>query len=398
MRGAACTVDVTKELEATGFVSHKYYDGRASTLVDTTGSPGRSGHLQFVPGRRLPPHLQRAGEEDAVEETVYGGTCGTSGPHGASVPPRRTWASATRSCATRPLQPVRVPGQENTTWRGLEPALPQPRGSVKRRAQRDGGSAAVTGLSSHWTNGSRSPCSTAITHAITTASVAFSEGNTPWNERASTQGLNYVPRANGPSTRTWTSSSSRGCASRPMPASRGYDWLLQTTWTPNKKVQVYVRARFSNRATREGSTGVSPLVDVEQRNYRFSASFQGERAVTLRTRIERVDYQRGTDPVEHGFLIYQDASTARCAVPWSSPVALGHVRVGHLQRASMRTERRDRPVLHPPYGRGLRYYAMVRYTPGAPRGRSGCATARGSQRDRTAPAAGSTVNGPRKAM
>jgi hypothetical protein len=108
-----------------------------------------------------------------------------------------------------------------------------------------------------------------------------------------------------------------------------------------------------------------PLVDVVQTNYRFHASYRASDAVTLRTRIESIDYQRGDAPMEHGFLIYQDLIHR----PLRSRVELtGRIAVFSTDSYDARVYAYENDVIGlfsipPYYGKGMRWYAMVRYSP-----------------------------------
>jgi hypothetical protein len=88
-------------------------------------------------------------------------------------------------------------------------------------------------------------------------------------------------------------------------------------------------------------------------------------AITLRTRIETVDFQRGEAPLRHGFLLYQDLVHR----PMMSPVELT------LRFALFDTDGWDARIyafendlvgffsIPPHYGRGIRWYFMVRAKP-----------------------------------
>ena len=111
--------------------------------------------------------------------------------------------------------------------------------------------------------------------------------------------------------------------------------------------------------------GVDPLVDVDQSNYRFNATYKVSESVSLRTRVEAVDYRRTNEPVEHGFIIYQDLVHR----PLRSKVEIT------LRAALFETDSYDARVyayesdligvfsIPPYYGRGMRWYAMLRFKP-----------------------------------
>jgi hypothetical protein len=198
-------------------------------------------------------------------------------------------------------------------------------------------------------------------------STAFAEGTNPWNERGLFTGLELRPN------RQWTINAYFDQFTFPWlryltdGPSSGFDWLAQVNWRPSKKVEIYARARHQDRArnTAEAATGVDPLVRMEQTNYRVNASYKVSEAVSLRTRIETVDFQRGSAPLQHGFLLYQDLVHR----PLSSPLEVT------LRFALFDTESYDARIyayendligvfsIPPYYGRGIRWYGMVRVTP-----------------------------------
>ncbi len=198
-------------------------------------------------------------------------------------------------------------------------------------------------------------------------SVAFAEGTNPWNERGLYSGLEVRPN------RQWTINAYFDQFRFPWlryltdAPSEGSDWLAQVNWKPSRRVELYVRARHQDRArnSTEAVGGIRPVVRMKQINHRFNASYKVSDAITLRTRIETVDFQRGDDPVRHGFLVYQDLIHR----PLMSPVEVT------LRFALFDTDGWDARIyafendlvgffsIPPHYGRGIRWYLMLRATP-----------------------------------
>jgi hypothetical protein len=140
----------------------------------------------------------------------------------------------------------------------------------------------------------------------------------------------------------------------------------QVTWKPDKKVEIYVRARHQQRQRNaEGVTeGVDPLVAVVQTNFRFNASYKVDQSVTLRTRVESVDYQRGDTPKEHGFLIYEDVIHRPMKSKWEFT---GRVAIFSSDSYDARLYAFENDIpgtfsIPPYYGKGMRWYTMVRYS------------------------------------
>ena len=198
-------------------------------------------------------------------------------------------------------------------------------------------------------------------------SVAFADGSHPWNERGFYTGLEVK------ASRQWTINAYFDQYRFPWlrylvdAPSQGYEVLGQVNWKPSKKVEIYgrVRHREYQKNASTGVDGIDPLVDVRQTNWRFNTSARVSNSISLRTRVELVDYQRGEGPRDHGFLIAQDVVHR----PMRSPVELT------FRLALFQTDSYDARVyayendltglfsFPPYYDRGMRWYAMVRLTP-----------------------------------
>lgn len=198
-------------------------------------------------------------------------------------------------------------------------------------------------------------------------SVAFGEGINPWNQRGLYTGIEIRP------DRKWTINAfydrweHQWLRFQVDAPSRGTDWLAQVNWRPSRGTELYarVRHRVRPRNTADDVERIRNVVEMEQTNYRINASYKVSPSLSLRTRVETVDFIRGTADLKHGFLIYQDIVHR----PLSSPVELT------LRFALFDTESYDARIYAyendligvfsiPPYfGRGVRWYGMVRATP-----------------------------------
>ncbi len=372
LRGGAATVEVARGLEATAFYSNKDLDGNVVATADTSQSLAAQEAL-FSSFQDDGYHrtVNELNKKDAINETIYGGHLRFKRPTwsiGATVGHVEFGNTLVR--ATKPYNQFEFQGKENTTygfdWNVLYRNLTW-FGEAARDGQ--GGTAALTGLM------------IALDKRLSLAmlyrdyardyhglySVAFAEGTNPWNERGLYLGAEIKP------TGRWVINAYLDQFKFPWlryqtdASSSGYDWLLQTTWTPNKKVQIYLRARYQNKPRNgpNSGEGVDGLVDFVQRNHRFNASYKVSETITLRTRIERVGVQRGNEPVEHGFLMYQDLAYR----PMRSPLEFtGRLASFSSDGYNARVYAYENDVIGlftipSYYGRGLRYYAMVRWTP-----------------------------------
>lgn len=374
LRGAAATFELGDRFEVTAFGSRKRIDANISTpTADDSLGTNRDNEIVF--SSFLEDGFHRTYNEmdnkDALGETILGGhalykqrnlSIGATAAH-------VEYSGDLRRNA-QPYNQFDFNGRQNTTagldWNVLYRNLTW-FGEASTSA--NGGTAMNTGLlvsldkrvsmSMLYRNYGRDYQGL--------YSVAFAEGTNPWNERGFYTGLEIRPN------RQWTINAYFDQFSFPWlrfltdAPSSGYDWLAQVNWRPSKQVEVYGRVRHQDRArnTEEDIDGVDFLVRVVQTNYRVNASYKVSDAVSLRTRVETVDFQRGSSPLEHGFLMYQDIVHR----PLSSPLELT------VRFALFETEGYDPRIyayendligvfsIPPYYGRGMRWYAMARVTP-----------------------------------
>jgi hypothetical protein len=373
MRGAAATYSLTDDLELTGFVSLKKLDANVTAQIadDTLGTAIEEviiTSFQEDGFHRTYSELEKKG---AVDENVFGGHLRykqRSYSIGLTAAHVRFDTDLRRN--VRPYNQFEFNGSENTTagvdWNVLHRNLNW-FGEVSRSA--NDAIAMNTGIL------------VALDRRVSMSllyrnygrnfqglySVAFAEGTNPWNERGLYTGIEVRPN------RYWSINAYFDQFRFPWlryltdAPSQGSDWMAQVNWKPSKRVELYVRARHQHRArnSSEPVTGVKPVVGMAQINHRFNATYRVSDAVTLRTRIETVDFKKGEAPLEHGYLLYQDLIHR----PLMSPVELT------LRFALFQTDSYDARIyayenditgffsIPPHYGRGIRWYGMIRANP-----------------------------------
>lgn len=148
--------------------------------------------------------------------------------------------------------------------------------------------------------------------------------------------------------------------------SKGYEFLFQPVYKPNKELEIYGRFRQQVRQknSRDNDGTVTAIEDVIQRNYRLNLSYKVTEAITLKSRLEYVTIDRASSAHEGGWLLYQDILIR----PKSSPVDFS------LRYALFDTDSYDARiytfennalyVFSSPsyYYQGSRAYVMVRYS------------------------------------
>lgn len=90
--------------------------------------------------------------------------------------------------------------------------------------------------------------------------------------------------------------------------SEGYEWMIQPSYKPTKKLEIYgrIRQQVREKNARNNDDPVTPIEDVVQRNYRLNISYAVSEWVTLKSRIEWVTLDRKSVGKEKGMLITQD--------------------------------------------------------------------------------------------
>jgi hypothetical protein len=373
MRGAAATYELGRNWEATGFYSWKKLDGNVTSVTGTDSLGTAIEEVIFSSFQEDGFHrtYRELEKKDAVDERIVGGhlrykhSTFSMGLTGARVD-----FGGELSRNLQPYNQFDFEGRSNSTigtdWNLLYRNLTW-FGEVARSA--NGGLAMNTGAV------------VALDRRVSVSlllrdyrrdfhglySVAFAEGTNPWNERGIYTGIEIRPN------RQWSFNGYFDQFRFPWlrfqtdAPSGGHDWLAQLNWKPSRGVELYARVRHQDRArnTADDVDGIDPLVRVEQTNYRLNATYKVSSSVSLRTRVETVDFQRGSSPLRHGMLIYQDVVHR----PLSSPLELS------LRFALFDTESYDARLYAyeneligvfaiPPYsGRGIRWYAMARLSP-----------------------------------
>lgn len=148
--------------------------------------------------------------------------------------------------------------------------------------------------------------------------------------------------------------------------SEGHEVLFQSTYKPNKKLEVYFRYRqqVKSRNSRFQDNTITEIEDVRQRNYRINFAYKVTEGVTLKSRAEWTTLDRASSPSEIGFLLYQDVIIR----PKSWPVDIA-MRYAFFDTDSYDTrlyafESNALYVFSVPayLYQGTRAYLMVRYT------------------------------------
>jgi hypothetical protein len=137
---------------------------------------------------------------------------------------------------------------------------------------------------------------------------AFTESNTPINERGLYTGMSVRPWGFLRIDMYADMYSFPWLKYRVDRPSSGSDYLVQLTWKPNKQMEVYTRFKTERKAINYSSMGLAyhQTEDVPRQNWRTNISYKISSAVTVRARAETVWYDKNGGTSENGFLVLGD--------------------------------------------------------------------------------------------
>jgi len=148
--------------------------------------------------------------------------------------------------------------------------------------------------------------------------------------------------------------------------SKGYEFLFQPNYKPNKQLELYARFRQQVRQknSRDSDGTITEIEDVIQRNYRLNLSYKASESITLKSRLEYMTIDRKSNNPEDGWILTQDLVFR----PKNFPVDLA-LRYALFDTDSYDTrlytyESNALYVFSVPayYYQGSRAYVMVRYS------------------------------------
>ncbi|MEP6747614.1 MAG: hypothetical protein ABJB86_07805 [Bacteroidota bacterium] len=142
--------------------------------------------------------------------------------------------------------------------------------------------------------------------------------------------------------------------------STGKDFLIQTTYVPNKRVELYVRykneSKMINRTDATPTTSAIDLIPVK--NLRLETSIAINKEITCRSRTEMLWYNSNTANAAQGFLQYIEAFYKPVRKPWQGNIRLAYFETNGYN-ARVYTYEADMPYnfsIPFYYDKGTRYY------------------------------------------
>jgi hypothetical protein len=147
--------------------------------------------------------------------------------------------------------------------------------------------------------------------------------------------------------------------------SQGNDYLIQLTYKPNKQVEVYTRYHSERKAINDNPLDLTlnPVIIKPKQNWRTQLSYKLNTALTFRSRVELLWYDKKSSAAEQGFLTYADVIYKPLLKGYS-----GNIRLQYFETDSYnsRMNAYENDVLYSfsiPvfYEKGYRYYVNLNY-------------------------------------
>jgi hypothetical protein len=147
--------------------------------------------------------------------------------------------------------------------------------------------------------------------------------------------------------------------------SKGTDYLVQADFVPSQNMSMYWRAKreVKQHNASDQTAGIAELVDYDQWNVRYHINYQINSRWQFKNRIELCRYQKGTEPAESGFVLYQDVSST----PFPFPLTFSlRYALFDTDSYNSRIYTYESDVLYAfsipaLYDKGTRFYVMARY-------------------------------------
>lgn len=148
--------------------------------------------------------------------------------------------------------------------------------------------------------------------------------------------------------------------------SKGYEFLFQPVYKPNKELEIYGRFRQQVRQknSRDNDGSITAIEDVIQRNYRLNLSYKVTEGITIKSRVEYMTINRNSNQPEEGWLISQDVLVHPKSMPFDISLRYALFDTDSYDSRIYTYENNALYVFSSPsyYYQGSRAYILVRYS------------------------------------
>jgi len=194
---------------------------------------------------------------------------------------------------------------------------------------------------------------------------AFLESTYPTNENGLFTGLTIRPHS------AWRMDAYMDIYSFPWlkylvdAPSRGKDYLVQVMYTPNKQLEIYSRYRNETKQSNaaDNTTVTNYLSAIPIQNWRTQVAYRINSSLVVRSRVELLWYDKGSENKEEGFLTSFDFLYNPVLKPYSANIRLQYFETDDYNSRIYAYENDVLYYFSIPsfYNKGFRYYFNVNY-------------------------------------
>lgn len=195
----------------------------------------------------------------------------------------------------------------------------------------------------------------------------FAEGTRPQNEHGLYTGIVFSPFKNATFTgyfdmykRPWMTFNTNA-------PSRGLDMFAQLNYQPNRNIDLHIRSKHEIKEANAPTASVDLpnriLVPTKKTSFRIHGSFRVSPNFSLRSRVEWSWFNNGIDNWEKGFMMFQDLTynSKNEKITVTGRYALFNTDTYNTRIYAFESDLLYVFSVPPYYGRGSRYYAMVKW-------------------------------------
>ncbi len=147
-------------------------------------------------------------------------------------------------------------------------------------------------------------------------------------------------------------------------AGLGKDLLIETRYTPTKKLSMYFRIKWESKGQHEDiDLPQRKLIDHMSKRYRFNIDLKPDKHLRFRTRVEYNTYQIGTGKKTFGSILFQDMTHKLDHIPIKYTLRLAISNIDHFNNR-IYTYENDVPLSYsiPFYQHDMmRVYVLISY-------------------------------------
>jgi len=316
LRGIGTTIAI-KKYEISVFYSSKYIDGNIGETDSLTQENLYITSLQETGYHRTPNEMA---DKNAIKENLFGSDISFRKNNlKLGITAYHLNYNSNLIKDIKPYNQFEFRGKENTNYGFNYQYLIFPFSFFGEFAgSQNGGFAAINGLQANLDN--RFAISMIYRNYQkdyqNLKTVAFGENSQNANEKGLFVGINFDIAPRFLITAYFDYFSFPWLKYRVDAPSHGYEYLCKLTYEPTRKLEFYIQYRQKNKMINSSEiAAINFLETTNRKNIRLNLSYTANQNISLKNRIEFINYTVGNNYNHNGFLIYQDISYQFLTIP-----------------------------------------------------------------------------------